>query len=233
MTVEITRFAQSLTRRPMKGMLTGPVTIAKWSFLRDDIDLLDVAAQIALCLREELEDLQRAGIGIIQVDEPALREAMPLKARAAPAWLERATAAFRLAASTARPATQIHTHMCYSEFEDLLPAVASMDADVVTLETSRSGMALLEAFRAFSYPNEVGPGVYDIHSPRVPSAEEIRALIERAASVVAVDKLWVNPDCGLKTRGWPETREALRNMVTAARHERARQAASLTSRPAS
>jgi 5-methyltetrahydropteroyltriglutamate--homocysteine methyltransferase len=228
MTLEITRFAQSLTRRPMKGMLTGPITIAKWSFVRGDVDLLDVAEQIALCLREEIDDLQDAGIGIVQVDEPALREAMPLKARAAPAWLERAIAAFRLAASTARPATQIHTHMCYSEFEDLLPAIASMDADVVTLETSRSGMALLDALRAFSYPNEVGPGVYDIHSPRVPSTEEIQALIERAACVVPLDRLWVNPDCGLKTRGWPETREALRNMVSAARRERARQATSPT-----
>ncbi len=229
MTVEITRFAQSLTRRPMKGMLTGPVTIAKWSFARGDMALLDIAEQIALCLREEIDDLQSAGIGIIQVDEPALREAMPLKARDAAEWLERATAAFRLAASQARPATQIHTHMCYSEFEDLLPAVAAMDADVVTLETSRSGMALLDAFRTFSYPNQVGPGVYDIHSPRVPSADEIQALIGRAASVVPLDKLWVNPDCGLKTRGWPETREALRNMVAAAARERARQSANPTS----
>lgn len=226
MTVEISRFAQSLTRRPMKGMLTGPVTIAKWSFARDDMALLDIAERIALCLREEIDDLQRAGIGIIQVDEPALREAMPLKARDMATWIERAIAAFRLATSTARPATQIHTHMCYSEFEELLPAVAAMDADVVTIETSRSGLALLEAFRTFSYPNEVGPGVYDIHSPRVPSADEIQALIERAASVVPADKLWVNPDCGLKTRGWPETREALRNMVAAATRERARRAAS-------
>ena len=224
-TVELARYAQSLTKRPVKGMLTGPITIAKWSFPRGDFALRDIASQIALCIRDEVDDLQRAGIRIVQIDEPALRESLPLRHADQAAWLDLAAEAFRLACSNARPQTQIHTHMCYSEFGDMLPAVAAMDADVVTIETSRSRMELLDAFRTFEYPNEVGPGVYDIHSPRIPTVSEMEALIEKAASVLPVERLWVNPDCGLKTRGWREVHEALANMVQAARHVRQRIAA--------
>ena len=221
-TVELAAYAQSLTKRPVKGMLTGPITILKWSFARDDLPPREIARQIALCIRDEVADLQRAGIRIIQIDEPALRESLPLERAAAVDWLQFAAHMFRLASAAARPETQVHTHMCYSEFGDILPAVAAMDADVVTIETSRSRMELLDAFRDFDYPNEVGPGVYDIHSPRTPTVAEMEALIEKAASVLPADRLWVNPDCGLKTRGWRETREALANMVEAARHVRER-----------
>jgi 5-methyltetrahydropteroyltriglutamate--homocysteine methyltransferase len=217
MTVEWTAYAQSLTSRPVKGMLTGPITILQWSFVRDDQPRAATAEQIALAIRDEVIDLERAGIRMIQIDEPAIREGLPLKRADWTGYLRWAVAAFRLASSGVQDATQIHTHMCYSEFHDILPAIADMDADVITIETSRSRMELLEAFRGFDYPNEIGPGVYDIHSPRVPSTEEIVTLLERAAEVIEPRRLWVNPDCGLKTRRWPEVLGALTHMVAAAR----------------
>lgn len=221
MTVAWTRYAQSLTARPMKGMLTGPVTMLQWAFVRDDQPRSQTALQIALALRDEVVDLEAAGIGIIQIDEPAYREGLPLRQADWPAYLDWASRAFRLAASGVTDATQIHTHMCYSEFNDILPAIAAMDADVITIETSRSDMELLRGFGDFAYPNEIGPGVYDIHSPRVPPVEEMRRLLEKAAVVIPAENLWVNPDCGLKTRGWPETEAALANMVAAAQALRA------------
>ena len=217
MTVGWTRYAQSLTDKPMKGMLTGPVTMLQWSFVRDDQPRADTALQIALAIRDEVVDLEAAGIGIIQIDEPAYREGLPLRNADWPAYLDWASRAFRISASGVADATQIHTHMCYSEFNDILPAIAAMDADVITIETSRSDMELLRGFGDFNYPNEIGPGVYDIHSPRVPSAQDMTRLLEKAAQVIAPDQIWVNPDCGLKTRGWAETEAALENMVTAAR----------------
>ncbi|WP_089688003.1 5-methyltetrahydropteroyltriglutamate--homocysteine S-methyltransferase [Catalinimonas alkaloidigena] len=220
MTVRWADFAQQQTDKPVKGMLTGPITILQWSFVRNDQPRRDTARQIALAIREEVVDLERAHIGIIQIDEPALREGLPLRRADWPAYLDWSTEAFRLAASGVRDDTQIHTHMCYSEFNDILDAIAALDADVITVETSRSQMELLEAFAAFAYPNEIGPGVYDIHSPRVPTAEEMQALMEKAARVIPARNLWVNPDCGLKTRGWPETEAALRNMVLVARQLR-------------
>lgn len=222
MTVDTARYAQSLTSKPVKGMLTGPVTMLQWSFVRDDQPRAQTAFQIALAIRDEVADLERAGIHIIQIDEPALREGLPLRKSERAAYLEWAVRAFRLAASGAADETQIHSHMCYAEFNDILPAIAALDADVVTIEASRSNMALLEGFADFRYPNDMGPGVYDIHSPRVPSADEMTRLIERAAEALPVERLWVNPDCGLKTRDWPETQAALRNMVEAARRVRAR-----------
>jgi 5-methyltetrahydropteroyltriglutamate--homocysteine methyltransferase len=222
MTVETARYAQSLTAKPVKGMLTGPVTILQWSFVRDDQPREDTALQIALAIREEVADLEKAGIQIIQIDEPALREGLPLKRRDWARYLDWAGRAFRLAAAVADDGTQIHTHMCYAEFHDILPAIAALDADVITIETSRSNMELLEAFGAFRFPNGIGPGVYDIHSPRVPRVEDMLALVARACRVIPPDRLWINPDCGLKTRGWPETEAALRNMVEAARRMRAR-----------
>jgi 5-methyltetrahydropteroyltriglutamate--homocysteine methyltransferase len=222
MTVAWSRHAQGLTKRPMKGMLTGPVTILQWSFVRDDQPRATTAIQIALAIRDEVVDLERAGIGIIQIDEPAIREGLPLRQEGKGAYLAWATRAFRIAASGVADETQIHTHMCYSEFGDILPEIAAMDADVITIETSRSDMELLRAFGSFRYPNEIGPGVYDIHSPRVPSVEEIGALLEKALEVIPAERLWVNPDCGLKTRDWPETMAALANMVEAARRLRAR-----------
>ncbi|MCY4753818.1 5-methyltetrahydropteroyltriglutamate--homocysteine S-methyltransferase [Pelomonas aquatica] len=217
MTVDWTVFAQSLTARPMKGMLTGPITILQWSFVRDDQPRADTALQIALAIRDEVAELETAGIAVIQIDEPALREGLPLRRDARADYLAWATRAFRVAASPVRDDTQIHTHMCYAEFNDILPDIAALDADVITLETSRSGMALLRAFGDFRYPNEIGPGVYDIHSPRVPEAAEMQRLLRKAAEVIPAGQLWVNPDCGLKTRGWPETEAALRHMVDAAR----------------
>ncbi len=222
MTVETTAYAQSLTPRPMKAMLTGPITMLQWSFVRDDVPRSETAMQIALAIREEVADLEKAGIGVIQIDEPALREGLPLRRTEWPAYLDWAVRAFRSAAGGAADETQIHTHMCYSEFGDILPAIAALDADVITIETSRSNMDLLEAFREFSHCNEIGPGVYDIHSPRVPTVEEMVGLLERAAQVIPVERLWVNPDCGLKTRGWTEVGAALTNMVEAARLLRAR-----------
>jgi 5-methyltetrahydropteroyltriglutamate--homocysteine methyltransferase len=222
MTVKWITYAQSLTSKPMKGMLTGPVTILQWSFVRDDQPRSDTALQIALAIRDEVADLERAGIGVIQIDEPAIREGLPLKRAAWGGYLDWAVRAFRVASSGVAPQTQIHTHMCYAEFNDIIESIARMDADVITIESSRSDMEILEAFRSFKYPNEIGPGVYDIHSPRVPSADEMTALLEKAASVVPADQLWVNPDCGLKTRQWEEVVPALTNLVEAAHRMRER-----------
>jgi 5-methyltetrahydropteroyltriglutamate--homocysteine methyltransferase len=216
MTVDWTVYAQGLTPRPMKGMLTGPVTILQWSFVRDDQPRSDTAAQIALAMRDEVADLEAAGIRIIQIDEPAIREGLPLRRAQWGGYLQWAARAFRLTAGGVADRTQIHTHMCYSEFNDILPEIAAMDADVITIETSRSDMELLRGFGDFRYPNEIGPGVYDIHSPRVPERDEMVRLMRKAAAVVPSGHLWVNPDCGLKTRGWPETEAALRRMVEAA-----------------
>ena len=219
-TVEWAKYAQSLTEKPVKGMLTGPVTILCWSFPREDISRETIAKQIALALRDEVDDLQKAGIGIIQIDEPALREGLPLRQAEWQSYLRWAVDAFKLSAAIADDETQIHTHMCYCEFNDIMDAIAALDADVITIETSRSDMDLLETFKTFDYPNEIGPGVYDIHSPNVPSVEWIVALLRKAADCIPVERLWVNPDCGLKTRGWPETRQALANMVEAAKQLR-------------
>ncbi|MEY2334826.1 5-methyltetrahydropteroyltriglutamate--homocysteine S-methyltransferase [Acidithiobacillus ferrianus] len=224
MTVAWSTYAQSLTKRPMKGMLTGPVTILQWSFVRDDQPRERTALQIALAIRDEVKDLIDAGIGIIQIDEPAYREGLPLKRKDWDLYLHWASRAFRISAQVAPDDVQIHTHMCYSEFNDILPAIAAMDADVITIETSRSQMELLDAFATFNYPNEIGPGVYDIHSPRVPGVEEMVGLLEKAVSVVPAERLWINPDCGLKTRKWAEVTPALENMVEAARQVRARHA---------
>ncbi|WP_404339438.1 5-methyltetrahydropteroyltriglutamate--homocysteine S-methyltransferase [Pseudoalteromonas mariniglutinosa] len=220
MTVAWTEYAQSLTSKKMKGMLTGPVTILFWSFIRDDLDKPTIAKQIALALRDEVVDLQNAGINIIQIDEPAFREGMPLKASQWQAYLDWAANAFRVSASGVNDETQIHTHMCYAEFNDIIAAIADMDADVITIETSRSNMELLTAFEHFAYPNDIGPGVYDIHTPNVPEIAWIKALIHKAAKKIPVQRLWVNPDCGLKTRAWPETRQALDNMVKATKELR-------------
>ena len=225
MTVYWSSFAQTLTSRPMKGMLTGPVTMFKWSFVRDDVPLSVVAKQIALALNDEVLDLEKAGIKVIQIDEPAIREAMPLKKAQWDEYLAWACESFRLSSTGAEDSTQIHTHMCYSEFNDILPAIASMDADVITIETSRSDMDLLTAFGDFKYPNDIGPGVYDIHSPRVPTAAEVEHLLRKAMDVVPVERLWVNPDCGLKTRGWPETIEQLKVMMEVTKKLRAELAA--------
>jgi len=225
MTVGWSEFAQSLTSKPMKGMLTGPVTMLQWSFVRDDQPRDTTALQIALALRDEVVDLEKAGIGMIQIDEPAFREGLPLKAADWPHYLDWAVKAFRISASGVQDDTQIHTHMCYSEFNDILPWIAAMDADVITIETSRSDMELLDGFGQFAYPNDIGPGVYDIHSPRVPRVEEMQRLLRKARGVIPDAQLWVNPDCGLKTRGWPETTAALENMVLAARTLRAEVAA--------
>ncbi|HFK7185943.1 5-methyltetrahydropteroyltriglutamate--homocysteine S-methyltransferase [Serratia odorifera] len=220
-TVEWATFAQSLTDKPVKGMLTGPVTILCWSFPREDVTRDVIARQIALALRDEVDDLQQAGIGIIQIDEPALREGLPLRQSDWAAYLDWAVDAFKLNAAVASDDTQIHTHMCYCEFNDIMDSIAALDADVITIETSRSDMDLLEAFKEFEYPNEIGPGVYDIHSPNVPSVEWIEELLRKAAQNIPAERLWVNPDCGLKTRGWPETRQSLANMVLAAQRLRA------------
>ncbi|MBV8164664.1 MAG: 5-methyltetrahydropteroyltriglutamate--homocysteine S-methyltransferase [Candidatus Eremiobacteraeota bacterium] len=222
MTVRWSTFAQSLTRKPMKGMLTGPVTILQWSFVRDDQPRSATATQIALAIRDEVQDLERAGIRIIQIDEPAFREGLPLKRADWPAYIDWAARAFRIASSAVDDATQVHTHMCYSEFNDIFEVLALLDADVITIESSRSGMELLDAFKKFRYPNEIGPGVYDIHSPRIPTEHEMLALLEKAADYLTADQLWVNPDCGLKTRRWEEVTPALRNMVDAARRMRDR-----------
>ncbi len=221
MTVRWSQYAQSVTQHIMKGMLTGPVTILQWSFVRDDQPRSITANQIALAIREEVVALEAAGIRMIQIDEPAIRAGLPLRRDERAAYLDWAVKAFRIAASGVQDQTQIHTHMCYSEFNDMIEHIAAMDADVITIETSRSQMELLEAFAGFRYPNEIGPGVYDIHSPRVPTVAEMVALLEKAASLLPARNLWVNPDCGLKTRGWSETEAALKNMVQAA--ETARQ----------
>lgn len=220
MTVAWSAYAQALTDRPVKGMLTGPVTILQWSFVRDDQPRSTTATQIALAMRDEVADLERAGIAVIQIDEPALREGLPLRRSRHAEYLDWAVRAFRITAGAAGAATQIHTHMCYAEFNDILPHIAALDADVITIETSRSAMRLLDGFGSFCYPNDIGPGVYDIHSPRVPDSREIAALLRKARSVIPAQQLWVNPDCGLKTRGWDETAAALRAMVAAARQLR-------------
>ncbi|MFZ5561173.1 MAG: 5-methyltetrahydropteroyltriglutamate--homocysteine S-methyltransferase [Pseudomonadota bacterium] len=227
MTLAWTCYAQSLTARPMKGMLTGPVTLLCWSFVRDDIPRAQVALQLALAIRAEVCDLEQAGIRIIQIDEPAFREGLPLRRREQDDYWDWAVRAFRVAAAGVADRTQIHTHMCYADFNDCIEAIAAMDADVITIETARSAMALLAAFRSFAYPNAIGPGVYDIHSPRLPEAGAMRALLEQAGRHVPPSRLWVNPDCGLKTRGWPEVRTALRNMVAATQQLRAQHASAL------
>ncbi|MYX82899.1 MULTISPECIES: 5-methyltetrahydropteroyltriglutamate--homocysteine S-methyltransferase [unclassified Streptomyces] len=221
MTVGWTTYAQSLTERPVKGMLTGPVTMLAWSFVRDDQPLGETAAQVALALRDEVADLEAAGTPVIQVDEPALRETLPLRAADRPAYLEWATRAFRLTTGGVAPATQIHTHMCYAEFGDIVQAIDDLDTDVISLEAARSHMEVAHELAAHGYPREAGPGVYDIHSPRVPGAEEAAALLREGLAAIPAERLWVNPDCGLKTRGWPETRASLENLVAAARTVRA------------
>ncbi|MFE1957100.1 5-methyltetrahydropteroyltriglutamate--homocysteine S-methyltransferase [Streptomyces sp. NPDC059479] len=222
MTVATTSYAQSLTDRPVKGMLTGPVTMLAWSFVRDDQPLGETARQVALALRDEVADLEAVGTAVIQVDEPALRETLPLRAADRPAYLDWATEAFRLTTAGVRPDTQIHTHMCYAEFGDIVRAIDDLDADVISLEAARSHMRVADELAAAGYPREVGPGVYDIHSPRVPSAEEMTALLGTALEAIPARRLWVNPDCGLKTRGWSEVRTSLENLVAAARTTRSR-----------
>jgi 5-methyltetrahydropteroyltriglutamate--homocysteine methyltransferase len=222
MTVEWTEYAQSLTSKPMKGMLTGPVTMLQWSFVRDDQSRETTALQIALALRDEVLDLEQAGIAVIQVDEPALREGLPLRERDRTPYLGWAVRSFWVATCGVADGTQVHTHMCYADFNDILPAIAALDADVITIETARSHMELLDGFRRFGYPNEIGPGIYDIHSPRVPAVEEMVDLLERAGRLIPWEHLWVVPDCGLKTRGWPETEAGLSRMVETARRMRAR-----------
>jgi 5-methyltetrahydropteroyltriglutamate--homocysteine methyltransferase len=217
MTVRWSAYAQSLTSRPMKGMLTGPVTVLQWSFVRDDQPRSDTCRQLALALRDEVLDLEAADIHIIQIDEPALREGLPLRRKDWTQYLGWAVESFRITAAGVGDDTQIHTHMCYSEFNDIIEAVAAMDSDVISIETSRSRMELLDAFVRFRYPNEIGPGVYDIHSPRVPDVAEMVTLLKKASEVLRPEQLWVNPDCGLKTRGWNETRQALKALVEAAR----------------
>ncbi|MGH7188863.1 MAG: 5-methyltetrahydropteroyltriglutamate--homocysteine S-methyltransferase [Acetobacteraceae bacterium] len=221
MTLDWSRYAQSLTSRPVKGMLTGPVTMLQWSFVRADQPRADTCREIALALREEVIDLEKAGTCIIQIDEPALREGLPLRKADRRAYLEWAVECFRLAASGVADETQIHTHMCYSEFNDIIDAIVAMDADVISIESARSKMELLDVFTALRYPNEIGPGVYDIHATRVPSAAEMADLLRKASHRLRPDQLWVNPDCGLKTRRWEEVRPALTHMVEAAKEMRA------------
>jgi len=216
MTVYWAQYAQSLTKKPVKGMLTGPVTILQWSFVRDDQPRSETCWQIALAIRDEVRDLEAAGIRVIQIDEPAIREGLPLRRADWPQYLEWSVNAFRLASSGVEDRTQIHTHMCYSEFNDIIESIVRMDADVISIECSRSRMELLDAFYRVHYPNEIGPGVYDIHSPRVPDGKEIETLLHRALEVLTPEQLWVNPDCGLKTRGWPEVQQALTKMVQTA-----------------
>jgi len=216
MTVYWSKYAQSLTKKPMKGMLTGPVTILEWSFVRDDQPRSETCWQIALAIRDEVVDLEKAGISIIQIDEPALREGLPLRTANWSHYLNWAVKAFKLAASGVKDETQIHTHMCYAEFNDIIEAIAALDADVISIESSRSKMELLGAFEAFHYPNEIGPGVYDIHSPRIPNKEEMVELLQKAKKVIPKEHIWVNPDCGLKTRNWEEVKPSLMSMVEAA-----------------
>jgi 5-methyltetrahydropteroyltriglutamate--homocysteine methyltransferase len=220
MTVRWSKFAQAQTTKPMKGMLTGPITILQWSFVRDDQARAETARQIAFTIRDEVRDLEAAGISVIQVDEPALREGLPLRHADWKPYLRWSVDAFRLATAGVADRTQIHTHMCYCEFNDIIEAIAELDADAISIESSRSEMELLEAFRTFKYPNDVGPGVWDIHSPRVPSVEEITGLLKKGLQVIPRKQFWVNPDCGLKTRGWEEVRASLGNMIAATRQVR-------------
>jgi 5-methyltetrahydropteroyltriglutamate--homocysteine methyltransferase len=222
MTLEWARYAQSLTHKPVKGMLTGPNTILQWSFVRNDVPRETIALQIALALRDEVHHLEQAGIAIIQIDEPALREGLPLKRRDWDAYLDWAVRAFKIASCGVSDDTQVHTHMCYAEFNDIVPAIAALDADVITIESSRSAMEVLDGFAVFRYLNDIGPGVYDIHSARVPSVDDMVTVLDRASQAFPSERLWVNPDCGLKTRSWTETEAALRNLVEAARRMRAR-----------
>ena len=220
MTVEWSSYAQSLTKKPVKGMLTGPVTILQWSFVRDDQPRAQTCQQIALAIRDEVMDLEAANIGIIQIDEPALREGLPLRRDNWVSYLEWAVDCFRLSAAGVSDQTQIHTHMCYCEFGDIMTSIAALDADVISIETSRSQMELLEEFKQFDYPNEIGPGVWDIHSPRIPTSNEMTSLLNKAVQVIPSERLWVNPDCGLKTRAWSEVEQSLKRMVTAAKQMR-------------
>jgi len=221
MTVDWIVYAQSLTKKPMKGMLTGPVTILNWSFVRDDQPRSVSCYQLALAIRDEVLDLEKVGIKVIQIDEAALREGLPLRKSQWKHYLDWAVESFRITANGVKDETQVHTHMCYSEFNDIIEAIAQMDADVITIETSRSDMELLDVFDSFKYPNEIGPGVYDIHSPNIPTKDQIVSLMQKAAERIPAERLWVNPDCGLKTRQWPEVIPALRNMVEAAKQLRA------------
>ena len=205
----------------MKGMLTGPVTILQWSFVRDDQPRSETCYQIALAIRDEVADLEKAGITIIQIDEAAIREGLPLRRADWKEYLNWAVESFRVTASVAKDETQIHTHMCYSEFNDMISSIGDMDADVISIETSRSQMELLDAFVNYKYPNQIGPGVYDIHSPRVPAQAEMDSLLRKALKVLAANQIWVNPDCGLKTRGWAEVKPALEAMVASAKKMRA------------
>lgn len=225
MTVEWSKYAQAQTEKIMKGMLTGPITILQWSFVRDDQPRSETATQIGLAIRDEVADLEVAGIKMIQIDEAAFREGLPLRRHDWKSYLDNAVENFRLSSCCVGDETQIHTHMCYSEFNDVIDSIGAMDADVISIECSRSQMELLEAFGEYKYPNEIGPGVYDIHSPRVPSVDEMVALLQKAEKVLDADQLWVNPDCGLKTRGWPEVESALKNMVDAAKQLRAKEKA--------
>jgi 5-methyltetrahydropteroyltriglutamate--homocysteine methyltransferase len=220
MTVDWWSYAQSLTEKPMKAMLTGPVTILNWSFVRDDIPLREACRQIALAIHDEVADLEKAGARMIQIDEAALREGLPLRRSQWKTYLDWAVESFRLCSSGVTDATQIHTHMCYSEFNDIIEAIGAMDADVISIETSRSKMELLDAFKSYRYPNEIGPGVYDIHSPRVPEVAEMTELLKLARQRLTDAQLWINPDCGLKTRKWDEVKPALINMVAAAQELR-------------
>ncbi|MBT12154.1 MAG: 5-methyltetrahydropteroyltriglutamate--homocysteine S-methyltransferase [Oceanospirillaceae bacterium] len=220
MTVNWIQYAQSLTDKPMKGMLTGPVTILNWSFVRDDQPRSETCKQLALAIRQEVQDLEAAGVNIIQIDEAALREGLPLRQSEWQAYLDWAVESFRISANGVSDETQIHTHMCYSEFNDIIESIAQMDADVITIETSRSDMELLDVFEEFEYPNEIGPGVYDIHSPNIPTVEQMVNLMEKAAKRIPAERLWVNPDCGLKTRQWQEVIPALQTMVEAAKRLR-------------
>ena len=220
-TVAWAQYAQSLTERPVKGMLTGPVTILAWSFVRDDQSLADTASQVALALRDEIADLETAGIGIVQVDEPALRELLPLKKADQPAYLAWSVDAFRLSTAGARPATQVHTHLCYSEFDVVIDAIAALDADVTSIEAARSRGEVISDIAASGFAHGIGPGVYDIHSPRVPSVAEVADLLRRAVDELPLRQVWVNPDCGLKTRAYPETVASLENLVEATRTVRA------------
>jgi len=220
MTVEWSAFAQSKTKKIVKGMLSGPITILQWSFVRDDQPRQTTAEEIAFAIRDEVQDLEKAGIKMIQIDEPALREGLPLKRNDWDQYLKWSVNAFKISSSGVKDETQIHTHMCYAEFEDIIDSIAALDADVISIETSRSRMELLKTFEKFKYPNEIGPGVYDIHSPRVPSKEEIKELLVKASKLIDTKKIWVNPDCGLKTRGWTETIGALKTMVDAAKEMR-------------
>jgi len=220
MTTKWIRFAQQHTNRPLKGMLTGPVTMLNWSFVRDDQPRSTTCLQIALAIRDEVADLEAAGISIIQIDEPAFREGLPLHRKDWHVYLKWMIKGFQLASAGVRDETQIHTHMCYSEFNEIIPEIAELDADVISIEAARSKMELLNAFSQYNYPNDIGPGVYDIHTPRIPTTDEIHQLLKRAVNYIPANQIWVNPDCGLKTRKWDEVKTALKTMVSAAKKMR-------------